>query len=295
MKIEILIAYVAGTSRMMKACLESIKRHDAGVDYSITVVTDMESGSEARELFNSSVDSVVSYSVDITAIGSQRHASLLDSHMEVAEGLVLTMDSDCMPVADGWLGELYGMLGSDSVLSGIKWPWNPPADDVVGIERRIRDNQNWTNTWVACQLVDPCWLRKNNLKYGTGDDTGFDLAATARAFGLEMKGWMPTRCALPADSWTDPELNRMMCVVYGDKVVHIGGGSGKAVGRVIDISGMYDMAIARVLKEKGAEWMLDPSESHEYTFKREDRVVQYKMKMMYNEMSRYLETHDSLF
>lgn len=294
MKIEILIAYVAGTSRMMGACLDSIKRHDAGHNYSITVVTDEESGSEAKELFSHRVDSVVSYSVDMKAIGSQRHASLLDSHMATADGLILTMDSDCMPIADGWLRELYGMLGPDSVLSGIKWPWEPPEDDVEGFERRIRDNQNWNNTWVACQLVDSVWVRENGLKYGTGDDTGFELAAAARTLGLEMKGWMPTRCALPS-GWFDPELNRMMCVVYGDKMVHIGGGSGKAVGRVVDIDGMYDEAIARVLRDKGAEWMLDPVYSHEYTFKREGRVVEYKMKMMYNEMSRYLETHDSVF
>ena len=292
--VDILIAYVAGTERLMRACLASIGRYDAGVDYGITVVTDIEASEEARDLFEGDVGRVVSYSVDNNAIGSQRHASLLDSYMNEAQGLVLTMDSDCLPIGDRWLWQLCGFLGQNTVLPGIRWPWEPPGADVEGIEARIRGNHNWENTWVACQLVDSDWVRTNGLRYCDGDDTGFALAAKAREQGLRMPGWMPTRCALP-DGHVDPELNRMMCVVYGDKVVHIGGGSGSAVGRVVDIDGMYDKVVDRILNAQDAGWLLDEGKSHVYRFDREDDVSQYKMNRMYAEMRRYLETHDSLF
>jgi len=291
--VDVLIAYAAGTERLMRACLDSLARHEAGVDYAVTVVTDQRTADEAVTLFGSDVERLVSYAVSDYAVGSQRHAFVLDEYMKGASGLVLTMDSDVLPVADGWLGELCSMVSAETMLPGIRWPWEPPGSDVTGIEARVRSNQNWNNTWVACQLVEPEWVRAMSLKYASGDDTGFALAAQVREMGLRMPGWLPTRCALP-EGGMDPELNRMMCVAYGDKVVHIGGGSGKATGRVVDADGAYDKAVERVLSE-GADWILNDDESHLYEFTREDEVVEYKMRGMYNEMKRYLQTHDSLF
>lgn len=294
MKVGILISYVAGTQRLMQACLSAIRRYDAGVDYSINVICESGHLSEAKEVCKDLVDSIRSYDVAQDAVGSERHATLLDGYMFSAEGLILTLDSDCLPVADEWLGELCWMLRPEFILPGIKWPWKPPSDDLDGIEGRVRGNQNWDNTWVACQLVDAQWIRDNKLKYSTGDDTGFSLTAKARELGYRMPGWLPTRCALP-DGDIDPELNRMMCVVYGDKMVHIGGGSGNAVGRIVDKDAMYSGAIERILTENGAEWMMKDGNNHKYSFDKEPEVVEYKMRMMYNEMRRYLETHDSLF
>jgi len=225
MNVTILISYVAGTQRLMQACLAAISRHDAGVEYNICVICEDAHLQEAESVCGDLVNSVMSFPVPEEAVGSQKHAALLDGYMAAAEGLTLTMDSDCLPVADGWLADLCGMLSPSCVLSGIKWPWEPPSEGTEGIEGRIRENHNWNNTWVACQLVDPQWLRDNCLRYSEGDDTGFSLATKARELGLRMPGWLPTRCALP-DGDMDAELNRMMCVVYGDKMVHIGGGSG---------------------------------------------------------------------
>ena len=296
MTVTILIAYVKGTERLMKACLESIKRYNAGAKYRIVVITEDSTLDEAKKVCGSDVDEILSYLVDNNAVGSERHAFLLDSYMGSAEGLVLTMDSDCLPIADNWLGELLSLHKPECnlLLPGIRWPWKPPSGDIEGIEGRVRKNQNWDRTWVACQLVDAGWVRTFKLKYNDGDDTGFALAEKAEEDGMQMLGWLPTRCALPEGD-LDPELNRMVCVVYGDKIVHIGGGSGKAAGRVVDVDGMYDRVIDRILEEQGAEWILEDSENHKYIFDMEDEVVEYKMAKMYNEMRRYLLTHNSLF
>jgi len=293
MSVTVLISYVGGTQRLMKACLSSILKYRAGVHYKLHVVTEERWLSEAEEIRSDVVSSVIPCQVDGNAPGSYRHSAMLDKYMESAEGMVLTLDSDRFPVADGWLGELYSMQGEGRILPGIRWPWKPPCGSVSGLEERVRTNLNWNNTWVACQLVDPNWVRVNGLKYRNGDDTGFELTAKAREQWLSMPGWKPSRCALPEGD-IDPELNRMFCVAYGDKVVHIGGGSGKAVGREIFGEGCYGKAVERILEE-GAEWMLDDSQSHRYVFDREDEVVEYKMGLMYNEMKAYLETHDSLF
>jgi len=105
---------------------------------------------------------------------------------------------------------------------------------------------------------------------------------------------MPTKCALPSGD-LNPELNRVACVVFGDKIFHMGGASRKAQGAAIDSQGFFDQARERVLAEKGAEWILEDGNHHKYRLNEEVGVVRYKMDCMYSQMRQYLEVNPRLF
>jgi len=296
--VTIIPAYASGTVPLIETYLACMERHDAGCPYMIKIYTDRNGEAEIKELCEKR--GVQLFGVDVPAemTGTPKHACLLDTAMKEEDGLVVTMDSDCLPVADGWLSHLVGLHEQGVALPGICWPWKPP-DDVPRdtMEWRIRKRHNWTNTWVACQLVDASWVKEHNLRYIGGDDTGFELAEKAEALGLEMKGWMATRCALPSNraEELDPEFNRAMCVVYGDMMLHIGGASGRAYGKLTDPAGFYDDAVDRILSSRDADWIMEDGNNHEYKYNREEEVAQFKMRVMYREMVNYLKTHDRLF
>ena len=222
------------------------------------------------------------------------HGRLLDLAMaDVTTERVLTLDSDCFPVANGWLKVLVDM--ADGGVSGILWPWVPPPPDLdpKNIESRVRTYHCWNNTQVACQLVRADFVRDNRLMFIRGEDTGFEILDKAHEMGLPVRGLMPTRCALP-DGGFDAELNRHVCVVYGDCIYHHGGATREKDGAVLVRGPIYDGAREKVLRE-GAEWVLDDALSHRYVFDREEEVAQHKMEAMYEDMVRYLGTNDRLF
>jgi len=297
--VTIIPTYTAGTMPLIQTYFACMERHDAGCSYTMKMYTDMAGKEEVESLCKEKGVEVFGVDLPTEMTGTPKHARLLDAAIKKEDGLVLTMDSDCLPVADGWLAELVEFHEQGAVLSGILWPWEPPPKELPRdtIDYRVRKNHNWTNTWVACQLVSALWVKKHDLLYANGDDTGFELAEKAKELGLGMKGWMATRCALPGQRGMgfDPEFNRIMCVVYGDKMLHIGGASGRAHQRILDPVGLYNEVVDRILCMKNADWVMEEGNNWRYTLEREAEVAELKMRIMHQEMLNYLRTHDRLF
>jgi len=292
-----LIAYAVGTEQMLDTCLSAIERHIPGEELIVRVITDQWGYGGALDAIASHNANVLVYDIGFVDNGSEMHGKLLNSAIkEVDTEYVLTLDSDCFPISDNWLGHLVGLHKQGSEIAGILWPWIPPPEDLnkAEIEYRIRRNHCWNNTQVVCQLVRKDFVVQNGLSFVEGDDTGFSICDAARSRNLLIGGLMPTRCALPRGD-LDPEFNRHVCVIYGDMIYHQGGSSRKAQGASIDPLGLYDEARERVFQEKGAEWIMADGNSHRYRLDREEEVAQFKMNVMFREMLKYLETHDRLF
>jgi hypothetical protein len=297
--VTILTAHAEGTAEVLRACLASIDRHDAGCPFKMLILIDSASKKAAeevaKELEGYTFANCLPLELSEDMYGSAMHACLLDAAVfHVDTKYILTLDSDCFPVADGWLADLMGEYDQGNVLPGIVWPWIPIRldENPLEMERRIRGYHNWRNTQVACQLVKTEFL--DGLRYEASDDTGFALLDKAHELDLNIDGWIPTMCALP-DIETDPEFNREACVIFGDKMFHMGGATRKAQGAEVDPQGWYDGARGRVLEEKGAEWILEEGNHHKYTFEKEHLVVRQRMNLMYQCMRRYLEHEDRLF
>lgn len=299
--VTILISYAPGTQQMLAVCLESLARHDAGIPSTTLVVTDDQKGAWEASLVTPKygIHILPVNMPDITS-GSWRHSYLLDKACEeIGTEYILTLDSDCFPVASGWLSGLMEMQDAGAMVSGILWSWIPPPTDLNKdtIEYKIRRCHNWNNTQVACQLVKTAMIsafRKENVQFGGGTDTGFRILDKVREIGGTIKGYMPTCCALPSKD-LDPEFNRHSCVIYADKVYHHGGATRQVQGAFVEAGNVYEHARERVFIEKGAEWILQEGKHHRYVFDREEEVAQAKMSAMYAMMREYLKTHDSLF
>ena len=295
-QVTILIAYVKGTQDMLLTCLASLARHKSGIPYTIRVITDTNGYGEALSITENITVEAVNLGTNPLS-GSTMHGTLLDfAAKTVNTGYILTLDSDCFPVADGWLGKLMEMQDEGATLSGILWPWipAPPEVDPLQIEYRIRRSHCWNNTQVACQLVKTSFLLDNNLSFTSGDDTGFGITEKVYQMNQTITGLLPSCCALPVGK-LDPEMNRQKCVVYGDLIYHQGGASRQLQGAAIDPCNFYGEASERVFEEQGAEWILKEGNHHKYKMDREEEVAQFKMKTMFKQMIEYLKTHDSLF
>ena len=296
--ITILVAYAAGTSEMLDVCLSALDRHSAGVECNVLVVTDGFGWGEAIEVASNHKEGIpIAYDIGPTANGSEMHGKLLDRAIKNVESeYILTLDSDCFPIADGWLGDLLGMIQGNIVLSGILWPWVPAPKSLneATLEARIRKNHCWNNTQTACQLMKRAFIVDNGLSFTGGDDTGFEICKKVHQLGYGLTGLMPSCCALPEGN-LDAEMNRHACVVYGDKIYHQGGSTRRLQGAVIDPLGFYDKAREKVFKEKGAEWIMVSGNHHRYKLDREEEVAQFKMALMFDEMKKYLTQRDRLF
>ena len=294
----IVICYAAGTERVLRACLSSLGRHDAGEYFKVKVYTDPDGLSEAASYCSSfqGTPEVVQCPEELS--GSRKHGFLLDEAMRREKGIVLTLDSDCFPVADGWLGQLVGKYQDGIWMPGIQWPWEPPSPtaDKESIEWRIRNVQNWSNTWVVCQLVDTMFVRDCGLSYMSGDDTGFAIIEAMRSQGYSHSGFMPTRCARPTwASGFDPEMNRHMCVIYGDCMIHLGGGSAEVDGKEFEYNHLFAEPIEMTLRKASADWLLNDDNSHRYRFDNEKEVSAFKMRMMRKGILKHLQDNKSMF
>lgn len=298
--VTILMVYASGIERMFEVTLKALARHDAGVPYKLWVITDQKDEAASQEAWKYVRQfDVGTYDVGVSQTGSGQHGKLLDQAFQTVDSeYFLTMDSDCFPVADGWLKALVDMQADDVAASGILWPWVPAPEDLdhKTIEWRIRSHHCWNNTQPACQLIRTKLMRDRGWKFADtdGDDTNHGFCIKAHEAGMRMVGWKPTRGPLPDEDF-DPEVNRHESLIFGDMVYHHVGASRESRGLNPGQVAFFSKARQRVYNEAGAEWMLRPGNSHVFKMDREEEVAQIKMAMLYNTARVFLETHQSLF
>lgn len=300
-RVTIVICYQDGTAPILEACLDSIKRHTTYDDFRVLVVS--------REFDNEGSNVVLKYDfaqMIQPSIGesnpSNVHGMMLD---EVWPGLnsemILTLDSDCFPIATGWLQGLVDMIDDGATVAGILHPWGPPASDMekTKIEWRVRSQHCWDVTHVACQIVKKDFLEKNNLKYNQGDDTGLAIPMKALELSERVEGYKLTRCPKPAvhsdiseDEYgplIDPEFNRYVCLVFGDKMYHQGGYTRKVCGDESELEDSFGWAMKRVVDEHAADFLLEDRLSYKFKLDKEEKVAAEKMQRLFGLKSQRME------
>jgi hypothetical protein len=235
---------------------------------------------------------LVEVDVDLAPdVSSKIHGMMLDSFLpdSVDTEYVMTLDSDCFPVRNGWLTMLLDMLNPGGAkISGILHPWAPPPEDMQKskIEWRVRSQHCWEMTHVACQL-----LRTDDLKelislgavYNGGDDTGLLIPKIAKEKGWRIDGFKPSRCpTCPRPGMEfDPEFNRYVCLVFGDMVYHHGGFSRtESFGDEPMFERSFGWAREKILAG-GAAWLLEDKWSYRFKFNREEKVAAEKMQRLF--------------
>ena len=214
------------------------------------------------------------------------HGTMLDNFLannSVGTEFFLTMDSDCFPVADGWLEDMEGMLDKGAKVAGILHPWTPPPEnmDHFRIEWRVRSQHCWNNTHVACQMIRYADLKELGVKYAGGDDTGLLVPLMAGKRGWKIDGFKVSRCANPRDT-SDPEFNRYVCLVFGDKIYHHGGFTRVAtMGDKPMLAEAYGWVQKSILEHRGAEFMLSDEHSYKFKMDREEEVSKDKMDRLF--------------
>lgn len=301
--VVILISYRPGDPRMLEICLDAVYRHTK-VDFEVVVAVD-GTGAEFDAWGLVRPRMRLSFH-EVEGRGSERHGAMLDEAVgrlqdEDAYEYLLTLDSDCFPVKDGWLERLLMMA---SPVSGIVHPFQPP-DEAYGrntFEYRVMSRWCYRNTHVACQVTPLQYTRKHKLSYQDEDDTGLAIPMFANEkrtipmvgmVNCNIRGYLPTMCPAPDDNF-DPELNRDVCVVFGDSVCHVGGGS-RDKESMIWPAQHFQKARERVREEGHARWIFEDPDSHDYQFDKEFAVVQAKMRVMRALMVEHLKHNDSLF
>jgi len=295
--VTIVICYRSGTSEMLKVCLESLQKHTAQETACVVATTNLFDG-ELQGLQLQNRFSVIEVKAP-EGHAARVHGNMLDAIIpaKIDTEYVLTLDSDCFPIADGWLDDLLSMA-HDARLVGILHPWAPPPDDMLHtrIAWRVRSQQCWNNTHVACQMIrvaDYKELQEScKVSYAGGDDTGLLITLRAKEKGWRIAGWMPTRCPLPSAPGNvtggikrttpfDPEFNRIRCVVFGDKICHIGSYTLAKCGLLRPDSEYFDWAVERILGDGGAEFLLQDRLSYRYKFDREEEAAELKMNQIF--------------
>jgi hypothetical protein len=284
--VTIIICYRAGTSEMLKVCLSSLQRHTKQEVACAVVTTDVDDGLVSLQKENQ----FSLFEVDVPDDPASRiHGNMLDKVIpsEITTEYVLTLDSDCFPVADYWLRDLLKMM-DDSRLVGILHPWAPPPDDMAKSKMawRIRSQRCWNGTHVACQMIrtaDYKELQSCGVNYAGGDDTGLLVPMQAAAKGWGISGFRPTRCPLPSvnGSHFDPEYNRTCCVIFGDKMCHVGSYTLSKCGIEKRDSATFEWSVGRILADNGAEFLLEDRLSHRYRFGSEEEVSKYDMGIIF--------------
>jgi len=293
--VTILMTYKSGPVRMLEVAVSALMRYKSGYPFELKIVTDV---SDLRAEAEVPLRYWTPFQINPAKSGSGQHGRLLDAAVKhVDTEYFLTLDSDCFPVADGWLKDLVDMQGENISASGILWPWVPAPETVQlnTMEARIRGYHCSKNTHPACQLIRTQMFKEHGWKFADpdGDDTNHGFMKKAAEAGMVTKGWMPTRCPFPDEPF-DPEFNRHECLVFGDKVYHHVGATTE-LNKDVSSLHVFTKARERVYNESGAEWLLEPGQSHRYKMDREEEVAQFKMRMMYKAMEEYLKTRDSLF
>lgn len=289
MNVTIVICYEAGTQHMLKSCLDSIKRHTKFPHKILVVIQPGKAEGEILTMaqFYEFDSFLVEPKDEVTKsqLVGRPHGTMLDCAMDrIDTEYLLTLDSDCFPVADGWLGELTSMMEPDVACAGILHPWEPPPEDMPKnkIEWRVRSQHCWETTHVACQLVRKSFIVDHNLKYKAGDDTGLAIPNRAKEIGLKVVGWMPSHSAKPKNPEFDAEFNRYVCIIWGDRVYHHGGFTRKNVfneDKTFDNN--FGWTLPLILEKKGAEFLLEDENSYRFRFNKEEEVAKEKMQRLF--------------
>lgn len=288
-QVVIVCCYRSGTQKMLETCASAIVRHTTDVDYNFLIVTRDAKAKELDDIIDMFPDGRASMFKPRVKEGPRVHGEMLDATVEMLllrrkSPFLLTLDSDCFPVADRWLSGLFWELAMPMTgAAGILHPWAPPPSDMLKtkIEWRVRSQHCWLSTHVACQLVSIPMLNYLGAKYAVGDDTGLDVVKRIKEIGWRCTGYGPTRCPRSRTSF-NPEFNRYVGVIYGNAVYHHGGFTRTAVGgdsALMEKS--FGWAMKKVLKKKGAEWLLDDSVSYKYALDREEEVAAEKMQRLF--------------
>lgn len=286
--VTIVICYQDGTGPMLLANLASIERHTGGVPYQVMLVC--RKGSTDNKSFLS--DLHIHYplkvvEVDISSeVTSHIHGMMLDTVIpkNIETEYVLTLDSDCFPVANGWLNDMFDMVNNGARIVGILHPWAPPPTDMnrKKIEWRVRSQHCWETTHVACQMLKVSDLIELGVKYNAGDDTGLAIVTAAKNKGWKVDGFKVSRCPLPATGAINPEFNRYVCLVFGDKVYHHGGFTRiTACNDKPVFKDEFGWVEQRLLLERGVEFLMDDSTSYRFKLDREEEVAKEKMNRLF--------------
>ncbi len=285
--VTIVISYKAGTGDVLSLNLASLARHTKDVPHNIVVLTaegDMDD--DLKSLNTYYRINVQQVKLEPEFATSRAHGAMLDQYIpsRIDTEYVMTLDSDCFPVADGWLSDLMEMMNKGADMVGILHPWGPPDETMnqKRIEWRVMSQHCWESTHVACQMLRTSKLKELGAKYNAGDDTGLAIVAEAKLKGLKVDGFRVTRCPKPLVGNIDPEFNRYVCLVFGDKMYHHGGWTRTNVFADKPVFREEFWWVAnRIFKEKGAEWLLDDAASYRFKFDREKEVSAEKMKRLF--------------
>jgi hypothetical protein len=286
----IAVCYKAGTKDILRIWLTSVWRYTKENVEIVFVTADEAATSEASEVFGGELRGTKVVQVSLDNVASTKvHGAMLDAFLAlntVKTELFLSMDSDCFPVAEGWLGGLEKMMDDGAMIAGILHPWLPPPAGMNHdkIEWRVRSQHCWNNTHVACQMIRMADLKRlitTGINFTTGDDTGLAFTVAAKAWGWKIDGYKVTRCAKPKDG-SDPEFNRYVSLIFGDKVYHHGGFTRVTVGGDKPVMGKaYEWVTPELLAHKGAEFLLQSDNSYCFKFDREEEVAAEKMDRLF--------------
>jgi hypothetical protein len=287
-EVTIVVCYQQGTGDILATCLASLARHTKDVSHKVVVLTrgrEPDADLEQLRVAYANVSAISLPEID-DKVSSRVHGAMLDVVVpsRIDTEYVLTLDSDCFPVANGWLSDLLKMLKDGARISGILHPWAPPPSSMSQkkLEWRVRSQHCWETTHVACQMLRTEDVRLLNEKYNTGDDTGLALTKKAKSLGWKTDGFKVTRCPKPETGETDPEFNRYVALVYGDRVYHHGGFTRTVVlGDEPVFRKEFGWVAGRVIIERGAEFLLDDSLSYRFEFDREEEVAKEKMQRLF--------------
>lgn len=285
--VTIVICYKAGTGDVLSVCLESIESHTKSIPHKIVILT-------AKGDVDNSLIALKSYFIfKIQEVElepgikmTKAHGAMLDSYIpsQIDTEHVMTLDSDCFPMADRWLDNLMDMMNNGAEVVGILHPWAPPSPDMnkKRIEWRVRSQHCWETTHVACQMMRTDRLRELGAKYIAGDDTGLAVLVAAKAKGWKVDGFKVTRCPKPLVGRLDPEFNRYICLVFGDMMYHHGGWTRTSVCSDSPIhNDEFGWVRERILKERGADWLLDDNVSYKFKFDKEEAIAKEKMDRLF--------------
>lgn len=286
--LTIVTCYEAGTEELLRVWMTSVIGHtvNSGIPFKIVVLVRNDQDEGLLKVV-SEYNAIVPISVVmidaglLPATGSRLHGRMLDHYIpsRIETSRVMTMDTDCFPIANGWMNNLFGLMDAGVKIVGVLHPWAPPPEslDKKTIEYRMRSQQCWLHTHVACQMMKTDDLRELNIRYNDGDDTGLLIPVRAVQRGWQVGGFMPSSCPKPATGTLDPEFNRYVSVVYGDAVYHVGGYTRVRKGDEPVMEKDFGWARERMIKDGGAEFMLDSENTYRYKLDREEEVAKEKM------------------